>query len=812
MRKWFNQKISRQIMSAFYLILITLSVSSIAAYFYTNHQVMDAKKSLDAISERQERATTLWDNWQSLQYEMRGYIVFGDDAVLDLVEEKTAALEKETKWFEQNGTYRADQLYASDVRALYTSYTTFVMPSLIKYVKAKQDGTVDEAFLQMPSLTSMMPQVKRDPNRKFKMNASDSETMRQNVNTMESVFTNYRTDLQAKEMMAKDKLVKQTKYAEWIWLINLLVLFFVILLIIRPFIERTTRQIQLLSKESKLLAQGQHTAPLIPISRADEIGELSKSFHQMATALTDNKHRLMSSNDNLEQALQLTLRNEAHLKIRNQLTETLASRDTVTAYPAVIEKMVEITDSTNGSLIFKEGTTVTNIISHAMTEQEQDELISTIEPVIRKARKDRVPHTAQFAERSFAVTPVLDASTDEIIAYIYLMRLHRPFDRQEQEELAAFARQLALSLLRMRTFDEIGREREKSARLLNSIRESILYIEPDGPMQLINRPLLDLFNHPSATDSKADWLIEVDDSITSLKYQVDQLPEFERYLRQTFVHRETGEGITFSIDHETRFIKTYSEEIHYGGKFRGILLVLRDVTNEVEVDRIKNELVSTISHELRTPLSSIYGFTELMIQRDLPANRQKKYLAAVHSETERLSLLINDFLDLQRMEANHQEYTFEPFDLIPMIKDLKQLHSLSSSAHDIQILSDVPVQIIQGDSKKIRQLFGNLINNAIKYSPAGGPIEIRLEEHHDRMTVAITDHGIGIPASAMSELFQKFYRVDNSDTRKIGGTGLGLSICREIARAHDGEIHVESIEGQGSTFTVELPLNPPPPL
>jgi len=251
----------------------------------------------------------------------------------------------------------------------------------------------------------------------------------------------------------------------------------------------------------------------------------------------------------------------------------------------------------------------------------------------------------------------------------------------------------------------------------------------------------------------------------------------------------------------------YAEGIQYGGRFRGTMLVLRDVTIETGIDRMKSEFVSTVSHELRTPLASIFGYTELMLAKDLPVDRQQRYLTTIHSETQRLTSLVNDFLDVQRMESSQQQYQFVKLDLRNLIQEVAEFHAGSTNHHQLTLeTGDRPLRWIEADEPKMRQLFGNLINNAIKYSPDGGEIELKLEELEDRLRIQIIDEGIGIPQHALPELFSKFYRVDNSDSRKIGGTGLGLAICQEIVRAHDGLIHVESTEGSGSIFTIELPF------
>jgi signal transduction histidine kinase len=231
----------------------------------------------------------------------------------------------------------------------------------------------------------------------------------------------------------------------------------------------------------------------------------------------------------------------------------------------------------------------------------------------------------------------------------------------------------------------------------------------------------------------------------------------------------------------------------------------QDITKEYEVDQIKSEFVSTVSHELRTPLSSILGFTELLLNRELKPERQKKYLTTIYNEAKRLTALINDFLDVQRMESGRQTYEKKYIPLLPMLNKIIETQQVTTNHYEIRLESDSEYPTILGDRAKIEQVFANLINNAVKYSPNGGLIKVRVTEEHQRVSVSVADQGLGIPEDAIPNLFQKFYRVDNSDRRSIGGTGLGLSIVQGIVKEHDGKVEVQSVFGKGSTFTVSFP-------
>lgn len=245
-----------------------------------------------------------------------------------------------------------------------------------------------------------------------------------------------------------------------------------------------------------------------------------------------------------------------------------------------------------------------------------------------------------------------------------------------------------------------------------------------------------------------------------------------------------------------------------GGKLTHFIGVQSDVSGQKEAERLKNELVSTVSHELRTPLTSLRGFAELMLERDFTPEKRRKFVEIIHKEATRLSNLINDFLDVQRMESGRQEYHFERVSIGLLIQETMALFVGSNPDHSFRadVATDLP--IVWADADRIRQVLSNLTANAVKFSPQGGLVTLSASyrETGNFVACSVRDQGIGIPADAIPQLFRKFYRVDNTETRKIGGTGLGLSVVKQIIEAHHGSVCVESKPGEGSCFLFSIPV------
>ncbi|NNJ10207.1 GAF domain-containing protein [Chloroflexales bacterium ZM16-3] len=252
-------------------------------------------------------------------------------------------------------------------------------------------------------------------------------------------------------------------------------------------------------------------------------------------------------------------------------------------------------------------------------------------------------------------------------------------------------------------------------------------------------------------------------------------------------------------------------------RITGRLWAVSDVTRERESDRLKSEFVSIVSHELRTPLTSILGYTELLMSRDFAPEERQQFISTVYTEAERLSQLVEDLLGMSRIEAGKVKLNRWVMSLTNIAYELtKQLNtSLMNHRLLIDIQSELPP--VYADRDKVKQIIFNLLTNAIKYSPGGGEIQLRIHEARPRdlpvnhpegrwVVVSVRDQGIGIAPEDLPQIWERFYRVDNTNTRRIGGTGLGLSITRALVEMHGGQINVESVLGRGSRFFFTLPV------
>ena len=222
----------------------------------------------------------------------------------------------------------------------------------------------------------------------------------------------------------------------------------------------------------------------------------------------------------------------------------------------------------------------------------------------------------------------------------------------------------------------------------------------------------------------------------------------------------------------------------------------------VELDRLKTDFVGIVSHDFRTPLSTIMLAAKSLLRKEVSADRLKEYLSIIVDQAGRLSLLAEDTLSIAKIESGQLNYQFKIVNVETIIQEAVSMVKISAR-HSFDSSIDVSCSYVRGDQNKLRQVLQNLISNAVKYSPAGGEIRVRVASHElqpDEVLFSVSDQGLGVAPEYQGKLFQKYARVETGEAGKIKGTGLGLWICREIIRAHGGRIWVESEVGKGSIF------------
>jgi two-component system phosphate regulon sensor histidine kinase PhoR len=251
------------------------------------------------------------------------------------------------------------------------------------------------------------------------------------------------------------------------------------------------------------------------------------------------------------------------------------------------------------------------------------------------------------------------------------------------------------------------------------------------------------------------------------------------------------------------------------------IITMNDITELKSVEQMRADFVANASHEIRTPLASIKGFIETLIgpAKD-DAQAREEFLQIMLDQADRMQQLINDLLSLSKIEMNANAVPVDPVDLVKVIRKVQADLTMNADSKQMQVIADIHdnLPLVKGDSNELRQVIYNLVSNAIKYGYSGSevrvkakitselPSDIKMRNLQRVVMVSVSDQGEGIPRQHLPRLMERFYRVDSARTREIGGTGLGLAIVKGIVVRHRGAITVDSIEGEGSTFTVYLPI------
>lgn len=347
---------------------------------------------------------------------------------------------------------------------------------------------------------------------------------------------------------------------------------------------------------------------------------------------------------------------------------------------------------------------------------------------------------------------------------------------------------------------QLAEQKNKVSTIINGMGEGLIGCDDQGNIVHLNQAALALLG-------KRDENI-IGDSF------VAHFPNIAKAIGFLFNSMESLEKRIVDISRDRKDLRVSVSPIFDEKKQRndGFVLIIQDRSEQAELDRMRSDLISIVSHELRSPLTSIKGYVDLMMTGDLGIipDGMKDYLSIVSSNANRLAALIDDMLDLSRIETGKLNMTFGKVEIKYLCDyvylTLKPLAEQKRLNFTLQIEEGISVS---GDLDRLQQALTNLVSNAIKYTANEGTVRILAQRSNGQIVIAVADTGMGISPENQKKLFQRFFRVKNEKTRNIGGTGLGLCIAKSIIEAHDGRIEIESEEGKGSRFIMELPAYNP---
>ena len=379
-------------------------------------------------------------------------------------------------------------------------------------------------------------------------------------------------------------------------------------------------------------------------------------------------------------------------------------------------------------------------------------------------------------------------------------------DVTEQQQVLA---QLHSSLEQQsRMFHEADVARSETRAVLDATSEGIAVVSAGEGITAADREFADVFG------------VEVEDLVghdlgvlESLATCAFRHPEAFHQLLQLDVAAGRRRAVLQQTWPQERDLEVLTAPVAASGSRPvGRIFLLRDVTAETELDRVKSDFVSTVAHELRTPLTAIMGYSDLILAGALtdPAAIADD-LRTIRSNATRLNELVDDLLDVSRVESGTIRMDMAPVQLADVVRSVVRTVSPSFSRKSQPLEVDVPADLplVQGDHKRLEQVVANLLTNANKYTLPGGEVRVYAEATAETVSLAVADSGVGMTAAEQTRLFGKFFRARNAATRDVSGTGLGLVITRSLVRQHGGDITVVSRPGKGSTFTVALPRATP---